>query len=353
MLILKDKNGRRRAVSALIRPDILEIADDASSRFLIQQVTDIEKDFASYVTQGLNYPQLCQVDTIKDGFDYHTYRQKVSSGEAQFISRSETNFPVVNNKFTTHTQPVIPIGIAYTINFFESQKAVMYGVNLDDEGNIDCAEYIDNKLEEAWHRGGSNEEGLETKGIFDYLNGGTEAKLKAGASIHKIAATAGETSGETLWADMSGREIYKDIARGIRSVTTNSRNTKRCDTVVWGLDAAEAMADKTVVDENGSVRDLVTYLPTAFPQIKNWILDPYLDSIKFKGVSETFDGEEGSGVVLFYDSSPTNIRFKAVNRRVLTPYEHKALATKVNTYGLCGGLQVRNTFFATYLKGRT
>lgn len=313
----------------------------------------MESGFANHVTQGINYPKLCQVDPIKDGFDYTSYRQKLSNGEAKFISRNESNFPVINNKFTTHTQPVIPIGIAYTINFFEKQSAEMYGVRLDDEGNIECAEYIDNKLEEAWHKGGSNEDGLVTKGMFDYFNGGTDAKIKAGTSIHKIESIAGEDSGELLWKNMSGLDIYKDFARGILSVTTNSRMSKRCDTVVYGLKALQAMGGKTIIAENGTVRDLLGYLPVAFPQIKNWIVDPYMDDIEFKGVSETFNGQEGSGAVLFYDSSPTNIKYKAVNRRILNPYEHKAMVTKVNSYGLCGGLQVRNTFFATYLKGRT
>jgi hypothetical protein len=239
--------------------------------------------------------------------------------------------------------------MAYTINYFEQQSSNRFGMRLENDNVMDCAQYIDQKLDEAFHFGGRNPDNLEIKGFFDYFNGGADAQVNAGTSIHKVTLTTGQ-AGNT-WALKTGAEIMRDVGLLIADVWVNSKKAKRAKVLAMGLNDWQELQSKTLLTEEGTVALLMPRLQAAHPDVK-FVVDPYLDRISFTGTAnETWDGNAGSSAIVAYDDDVTNIQFRAEGREILRPYEYKGFTTTVNTFGLCAGVQIKNTFFAAYMKG--
>src|SRR3989344_6373134 len=197
-IYITDAFGNKRPASWYLPHTILEVLDTNSTRFLLHELTQMEAQFAEFQTQGISFPELCMVESIASGFDYVSYKQKLKDGQAQFMSRNATDFPKISMGMRPYTSAVIPVGVGFDVNLFEQQAAQRFGMSIDTEGLADCAEYIDKKLDESWHSGGTNPDGLVNKGIFDYMNGGADAEIAAGTSIYNTPLSVG--AGGNTWA---------------------------------------------------------------------------------------------------------------------------------------------------------
>lgn len=352
-VFVQDSQGNKTPASWFLPPQALEVMDTGSTRLLLSEVTKLEAQFAEYQFAGTTFRELFAVEPIEDGVDYVGYKQKLVSGKAEFISRNATSFPTVSTGMKPYMKPVIPIGIAYTINFFEERSLKRWGMSAEQDGPEDCAQYIDQKLDEGAHAGGQDPDGLEIEGVFDWMNGGG-SHATGGTSFYEVTLGTG-VSGNT-WALKTGAEIYADIAAGIMSVFTNSKKNCVCKVVAMGFTAYYEFSRKLITDSSGATVKLEPVVRAAFPNVK-FVIDPYLDAITHtKGAggganNETWNGSAGSGAVLFLDNDRRNMIFRANDREILRPYEYSGFNTKVNTFGLTAGLQVKRTYAGSYMKG--
>jgi hypothetical protein len=349
--IVDTETGLVYPASWYIPDHILILQDTNQTRHMLHELTEIEAEFAEYETEGTTFAESGSVKSIAAGFNAVAYKQKLKDGKAAFLSRNATSFPTVTQGMRPYHTDIIPMGVAYDINFFEQQAAARFGISIDVEGVQDCAEYIDNLLEEAWHKGGLNPEGLLVKGSFDWFNGGGANEIAAGTSIYKVALSTGD-AGNT-WALKTGNEIAVDVARGVEAVRVNSKNKATCNKIKLGLQANATLGEKFFVAEGGIAIPLRRYLKETYPDIM-WVVSSYYDAIDFDGTpQETWDGNAGSGAVHFYADSPNNFKFLANRREILRPYEGPRgfQTAKVNTYGLTGGIQMRRTYTQAYMKG--
>jgi hypothetical protein len=348
-IFVTDSKGNKRPASHYLSREMLDVMDSTGTKLTLEQLTQMEAQFAAYEFQSVSYPKLFSVSPIASGFDYVAYKQRLVDGRAEFISRNATDFPTTTSGMRPYVTPVIPIGMAYTVNYFEEASLNRFGMSVEQDGPMDCAEFIDQKLDEAAHKGGQNPDGLIIKGIFDYLNGGGQTQIDAGETIYKVTLGTGD-AGNT-WALKTGSEIYQDIANGIMAVQVNSKLKSVCKVVAMGLTPWQEFNKKLIVDENGSNVLLASVVQRAFPGVA-FVPDPYLDLISFDGTPhETWNGSAGSSAVLFLDNSPNNMQFRASTREILRPYETKGFTTKVNTFALTAGLQLKRAYSGAYMKG--
>lgn len=348
IFVLDQQTGMKIPASWFIASEQLEVMDSAETKHLLHEITQMEAQYAEFDTQGLSFPEWCVVEPVASWADYVGYEQKLKAGQAEFISRNATSFPTAKTGKRPHIFPVIPIGQAFRINYFDRLKALRRGESLESEGFTDIAEYIDQKLDEAFHLGGMNPDNLEVQGFFDYLNGGAPAQINAGTSIHK--STLGTGVGGNTWALKTGAEIVADVGTAISDVFKNSKKLKRATKLAMGLDAWGELSKKTLITDEGIVGKILPYLQATYPTV-TFVMDPYLDAIDFDVPNETWDGQAGSGCIVAYDDSPMNIKFRANRREILRPYEHKGFTTTINAFGLTAGVVVKNTYFASYMKG--
>lgn len=352
LFLFDEKTGRKTPASWVLPTAMLEVADTNATRLLLSEVTKLEARFAEYQFQGTTYRELFAVEPTEKGVDYAGYKQKLKDGKAEFLSRNATSFPTTSVGMVPHIKPIIPIGIAYTINFFEEEALNRWGMSVEDDGPEDCAQYIDQKLDEAAHSGGKNPDGLEIEGVFDWMNGGGSFAT-SGRSFYEVPLGTG-VSGNT-WALKTGAEIYTDIALGVNSIYKNSVKNATCKVVAMGMAAHQHFVTKLIDTDNGT-RQLEAVVRAAFPRVQ-FVVDPWLDAITHtKGAggganNETWDGNAGSGAVLFLDNDRSNMIFRARPREILRPYEVSGFTTKVNTFGMTGGLQVKRTYAGAYMKG--
>jgi len=349
---IEDAQGRKNPASWYIPQQVLEVITDSHTKYMLHELTQMEAQFAEEDYENVLFPRLGTVEPIASGFDYVAYKQRLKlGGQAEFLSRTATNFPTADNGMKPYISPVIPIGIAYTVGFFEQATAQRFGLSLDMQGMQDCAEHIDIKLEEAWHKGALNPDGLLIKGFFDYLNGGGATELAAGTSIYK--STLGTGQAGNTWALKTGLEILRDIETLIEDVTYNSKGAASVKKVLMGFASHKELGRKDIVTEDGRLLRMRPYLAETYPQIE-FIPDSYLDLISFTGpTQETWDGGATTNAVIAYDDRPTHFKFRANRREIIRPYETSGgfQAVKVNTYGLTAGIQMRKTYGATYMKG--
>jgi hypothetical protein len=349
LYIVDSKSGLKNPSSWYINPQMLQVMDNNSTRLLLHEITQMEARFAEFEMQGLSFPEMCSVVPIESGFDYVGYKQQIKTGQAEFLSRNATSFPKATSGLIPNITPVIPIGICYQINYFEEASARRFGMSVDADGMMMAAEFIDQKLDEAFHFGGRNPDNLEIKGLVDYLNGGADAQINAGTSVHKVTLGTGQ-SGNT-WALKTGREILEDVGNLIAAVWVNSSKRKRANKLAMGLNAWQQLNKKTLLTEEGTVARLLPYLEATYGDVR-FVVDPYLDRINFTGTAnETWDGQAGSSAVIAYEDAPTNIQFRASRREILRPYEYSGFTTTVNTFGLTAGTQIKNTYSMAYMKG--
>lgn len=341
----------KNPASWYVNPEMLKVIDTDSTRLLLHQLTQMEARFAEYEMQGMSFPEMATVVPIESGFDYVGYMQQIKTGQAEFLSRNATSFPKATSGMTPHISAVIPIGQGYTLNYFEEQSARRFGMSPANDGEIMCAEFIDQKLDEAFHKGGLNPDNLVVKGFFDWFNGGADAQINAGTSIHKVTLGTGQ-AGNT-WALKTGAELLRDINALISAVYKNSKKSRIANKLAMGLNAWDELSKKTLLTEEGTIANLMGVVENML--LRKGIMlvvDPYLDRIDFDGTTdETWDGTAGSSAIVAYADAPTNIQFRANRRQVLRPYEYNGFVTTVNTFGLTAGVQVKNTYFAAYMKG--
>lgn len=320
---------------------------DSNAQNMLDKMIDWESEFVEQETEGIYFPMLGTTEGFEPSAEWLGYQQKVKQGQAKFLSRRATNFPTTGYGTRPFVQATIPIGIAYTINLFQDLAARKFGVSLDGNGLADCAEYIDLGLDEGWHYGGvSEEDHTSFNGMFQLFNGGAEEQLDAGTSLPKVALSTGD-AGNT-WTLKTGNEIVTDIEAGIAAVKLRSKNKKRVKKIAWGLKVGVEISKKDYVNDTGGVERLTNYLKRTYPEI-TFVEDSFFDDMQLENEHETFAG--GSSV-FFYDDAKTNFKFRANRREIIRPYEAPKgfQLVKVNTYGICGGIQAFNNYFGAYMK---
>lgn len=349
MLYVEDSiTGEKLPASWYLPQQYLDAVSSDRAQFELQQITKMEAQLVSYETEGISFPELGTVETIEDGFDYIGYQQKLrDGGRAEFISRNATSFPRLSSGQKPFIQAVVPIGVGLNINYFERIKAQRLGMPLESDKLMDCREEIDRKLDQAWHFGGINPDGLEVKGMFEWFNGGQAGQLADGTSIAKVPLTTG-VSGNT-WALKTGEEVFADIAAGINAVLLQSEGARRVNKIAMGLIAWTELTKKLIHVERGGIMKLEGYLREAFPGI-TWVIDTHFDAISLTNPYETFNGQ---GAVLFYADAANNFSFSAKRFDILRPYEHQGFTTTINTFGLTGGIKMKKPFSLAYMKGVT
>lgn len=344
--ITDEATGRQWGPSSFLPAHIIEIADATNINRMITEMVGWEANFIEQEFDDILFTQLGTVESVDPAQTHVGYQQRTKTGQADWISRRESNFGTIGADTLPFMSPVIPLGVAYDINLFEDLTARKFGVNLDAQSMMDCAEYIDQKLEEAWHLGGKSPDNLQVTGMFNLFNGGGTAQLAAGTTLPKVALTPG-ASGNT-WDQKTGNEIDADIAAGIAAVQLASKGKKRVNKIVMGLRAWVEIQKKDIRDDDGGTIRLMPYLQRTYPGIQ-WVVDNYFDNMVLTNANESFTGGTG---VFFYADAPNNFKFRANRREVVRPYEAAKgfQLVKVNTYGLCAGIQAFNNYFGAYMK---
>lgn len=359
-VVIKDsKTGHKNPANWYLPPAViaaLETLKDSENqtRFLLHEVTQFEAEFIEQESEDATYKELFHVPPVPNGFDFMGYKEKLKTGQAEFISRNATSFPKSSAGIRPNFSAIIPVGMGFDTNYFEQQKAQRFGMNVDAEGLRDCAEYIDDKLNEGAYFGARNPDGLEVKGLFDFCNGGG-ANVDVGKSFAKVAVTPGD--GGSTAADMTGKELADNLLDLIDNPFYISRKKARARVVGVGLDLWKIMGKKSVImeaDSGGSIyKSVRDYLQKERPDVK-WVVDSFFDSVNFNQTdSETWDGEAGSGCAVALDNRETCMQYPASDREILRPYETRGFVTTTNTYGLTAGLQVKKIYAGSYMKGLT
>lgn len=350
LIYVKDsQSGFKNPASWYIPDSVLAVLDSTSTQHLLHEVTEMEAEFVNQQFEATTYKDLCPVVPIASGFDYVAYKKKLQTGQAEFLSRNATDFPKIGRGVVPVLGHVIPIGIGYDINFFQQQSAQRFGISIDAEGMRDCADYIDRKLNEAFFYGGLNPEGLMVQGLFDYFNGGGAAQIAAGTSIYKVALSTG-ASGNT-WALKTGQEIYNDWSSLADSLWINSKKNCMTRKVGMGFNAWAELGKKSIAFDDGRIIKVRKHIMEEYPDVQI-IVDSAFDAINFsETANETWDGNAGSGAIVALDDRTTNMQFRANDREILRPYEHKGFNTTVNTFGLTGGYQLKRAYAGAYMKG--
>lgn len=348
LTVLDKESGVKFPATFFVPPDAFALADAATASKWVHELLQIEAQAQAYETVGTFYDQMFFTSPAPRGKRYVGYKQMVREGRAKLISRSETDFPVVDTGATLHTAPIVPVGSAYTVNYFESQEyEVMNGAqSIDAEGAIASRESIIETIDYSVLFGGKSPDGLLLTGFLDYLNGGGNTQIDAGTSIYKKALSTG-TSGNT-WALKTANEIYTEVSDLLYQVFKNTKGKRMANKMIMGLTAYGYFSTK-VMEESG-----ITTTMTAEDAIKKkypglqMVINPWFDAITHTNSNETLTA---ANVVVAYNDQRTNYLLIVEPFNTLRPYEHKGFSTKVNNFGLVSSWMLKRPTDFCYVTG--
>lgn len=350
-IVVKDsESGAQFPINFFIPENALALADAATAQAWLHELLQLEQQMQEYETAGTFFDKCFFTSPAPRGKRYIGYKQMVREGQAQLVSRSATDFPVIDTGATIHTAPICPIASAYTVNYFESQEyAVLNGAqSLDAEGAMASRESIIEQIDYSVWFGGKSPDGLILTGFIDYLNGGGATQVAAGTSIYKKALSTG-TSGNT-WALKTGKEIYEEASDLLYQVFLNNKGKRMANKLLMGLTNYGAFSTKTLIDENNGINTTMTAEDAIRKKYPNLVIVvvPWLDAITHTNSNETWSA--ANAVVAFNDQR-TNYSLVVDPYTTLRPYENKGFVTKVNNFGLVSSFMLKRPTDFVYVKG--
>lgn len=348
-LSVKDsETGVKLPANFFIPDSALALADGATAASWLHELLQLEAKAQEYETAGTYFDKAFFTSPAPRGKRYMGYKQMVREGQAQLLSRSATDFPVIDFGATIHTAPICPVGSAYTVNYFENQEYdVMRGAqSLDEEGAIGCRESNIEKIDYSVWWGGKSPDGLILTGFIDYLNGGGATQVGNGSSIYKKALSTG-TSGNT-WALKTGNEIRDEASDLLYQVFFNTKSKRIGNKLMMGLTNYGPFSTKPLT-ENGVTLNMTAEdaLKKKYPGLVI-VVNPWLDAITHTNSHETWSGQNA---VIAYNDQRTNYILVVEPHNILRPYENKGFVTKVNTFGLVSSFMLKRPTDFVYVKG--
>lgn len=350
-ITVQDKEtGVKFPIEMFIPRDALSLADTATATKWLHELLQLEQQAQQYETAGTFFDKMFYTSPAPRGKRYVGYKQMVREGQARLISRSETDFPTVDTGATIHTAPIVPVGSAYTVNYFESQEYDnMSGAqSLDAEGAIASRESIIESIDYSIHFGGKNPDGLILTGFMDYLNGGAADQVADGSSIYKKTLSTG-TSGNT-WVLKTGKEIYEEVSDLLYQVFLNTKGKRMANKLIMGLTNFGAFSTKVLIDEANGINTTMTAedaIRKKYPGLQI-VVNPWFDAITHTNAYETWTAANG---VVAYNDQRTNYLLVVEPFNTLRPYENKGFVTKVNNFGLVSSFMLKRPTDFVYVKG--
>lgn len=348
LTFLDKASGAKFPATFWVPPDAFALADAATATKWVHELLEVEKQAQEYETAGTFFDRMFFTSPAPRGKRYVGYKQMVHEGRAKLISRSETDFPVVDTGATLHTAPIVPVGSAYTVNYFESQEyEVMNGAqSIDAEGAIASRECIIETIDYSIHFGGKSPDGMLLTGFIDYLNGGGANQIAAGTSIYKKALSTGD-SGNT-WALKTGNEIYEEMTDLMFQIFKNTLGKRMANKVIMGLTAYRYFSTKILVESGlTTTTSAEEAFKKKYPGVQI-VINPHFDAITHTNSHETLTS---ANVVVAYNDQRTNYLLIVEPFNTLRPYEHKGFSTKVNNFGLVSSWMLKRPTDFCYVTG--
>jgi len=250
-------------------------------------------------------------------------------GIAEFIANYADDIALADISTKREMAKIRTIGLAYSYNWGEVQKARKLGKNLTAKKAMAVREGIETKLNQIiWY--GDKEYGLY--GILNHPN------IPAGT------VQTGATSGNVKWEDKTDDEILKDLFDLVNAPRINTKGVEIVDSIAMGIKAHSVITSRRLGDTTITIKQ---FFMDQNPQVTGIYVVPELDDV----VALPSGGTGPSGVVMAYHNRSDKLSVELPVDFEQMEAEKRNLAWKVPAVARIGGILVPRPLSINIIEG--
>ena len=232
------------------------------------------------------FPHTSEADPGDETITYYSYDK---TGMAQIINNYATDLPRADVKGEPETAHIKSIGASYGYSVQEMRASRKANKSLDHRKAESARYQVDVKLNQIAWRGDKKN---KLVGVLTETN-----------NIPLLVNEAG-ASGSTKWIDKTADEILADINGYMATVSRNTKNVERPDTLVLPTDVFIDISTRRIDMTNTTVKDFV--LEHA-PYLKEIVAAAELNADSVETNPYASAGEDGQNVAFFFTKDPDKL----------------------------------------------
>lgn len=237
---------------------VLTRLDATQSAFLARMLTQVRARVLQVTHARLNAFTVFPVQTeISAGAETALQRIYDMVGMAKIIANPADDLPLVDILAQETSVKVKEVGAAYQYSVSDLEAAAFANLPLTTMKGNAVKRAIDTKLNSiAWKGDAEN-------GIVGFLD-------NANLSEYTLLATGSSSS--TKLSDKTAEQMYKDVAAIIESISDNTDDTEKADTVLFAPGPYNALSTTLYTTDNGqTTQTVLSMLKENYPEIRRWL----------------------------------------------------------------------------------